>query len=221
MHADEEPVILESQKGGKKLAYGGYMYVVHSSRADGSLRWRCTDCRKRKCYGSVITNMHGTDVRIMKEHVHDSDRTQYEIATCRLAMKHKAQTTREKPGVIYSDALTTLNDTARSRMPPNDVVKRTLRNHRSQRHPPIPNSLKELVIAGDYTTIGGMNKQQFLIYDNGTCATSRIIVFASEPCLSLLGSASKWFMDGNFAMAPKGFLQVRRLSSSILVTFTL
>jgi len=46
------------------------------------------------------------------------------------------------------------------------------------------------------------------MFDNGSSATSRIIIFATSECLKHLAGSQKWFMDGNFAVAPKLFMQV-------------
>ena len=37
---------------------------------------------------------------------------------------------------------------------------------------------------------------------------SRIVIFASEECLQLLSRSKTWYMDGNFKMSPKLFMQL-------------
>ena len=54
----------------------------------------------------------------------------------------------------------------------------------------------------------GSNPKTFLRYDNGTDAASRIVIFASEECLQLLSRSKTWYMDGNFKMSPKLFMQL-------------
>jgi hypothetical protein len=46
------------------------------------------------------------------------------------------------------------------------------------------------------------------VKDNGPDADSRIILFAAPRGLAKLASASTWYMDGNFAMAPANFSQL-------------
>lgn len=164
--------------------------------------------KKLNCYGSAHSDASASDVTVMKEHTHERDYTSIEIASCRQSMKQRAQTAREKPGVIYTDALKLLSDEARSRMPTGTIIKRTLRNHKTENYPPVPTSLSSLTIEGDFVTTGGVHRKPFLVYDNGKSG-SRIIIFASEDCLRLLGHSRKWYMDGNFSMAPKYFQQVR------------
>ena len=48
----------------------------------------------------------------------------------------------------------------------------------------------------------------FLFYDNGVESDSRIIAFGKDTHMPLLCNASRWLMDGCFAMAPAGFLQL-------------
>jgi len=93
-------VLLESQKGKKKLAYQGYMYLVHSTRANGSLRWRCADSKKYKCYGSIQTDANCGSIEITNSHVHVADRAAVDVAVCRNRMRARAKTSRDKPGVI-------------------------------------------------------------------------------------------------------------------------
>lgn len=85
----------------------------------------------------------------------------------------------------------------------------SLRNCKTAHHPPNVSSSADLIIDGDWATTGGKDKQPFKFYDNGTDATSRLILFGSRQCLQVLSSASMWFMDGNFSLAPSPFTQVR------------
>jgi hypothetical protein len=93
-------------------------------------------------------------------------------------------------------------------MPSPSVIKRTLRNQRSKRHPPTPANLQDLSVTGSWARTGGTNDEQFLMHDNGVNAESRIIMFGASDCLKHLGASSHWFMDGNFAVAPRHFKQV-------------
>jgi hypothetical protein len=144
----------------------------------------------------------------MAEHNHPPDFDEVEIAVCRQNMKDRAMKTRDKPCVIYSEAVKALTAGARTKMPPSDAVKRSLRNNKSASYPPVPSALHELTVTDEWSMTGDTARQPFLFFDNGIGATSRIIAFGSDTCLRLLGAAATWFMDGNFAMAPNLFLQV-------------
>ncbi|XP_045126264.1 uncharacterized protein LOC123513257 [Portunus trituberculatus] len=88
------------------------------------------------------------------------------------------------------------------------IIKRTLHNQRSKLYPPVPESLKDLKLIGEWTTTAAPEPKPFLFFDNGPDTEDRIIAFGSDESLSLLASADTWLMDGNYAMAPQGFLQL-------------
>ena len=64
------------------------------------------------------------------------------------------------------------------------------------------------MIDGPWACTTGDNPEQFMFYDNGQDADCCIVAFASKPAMRLLAGADTWFVDGNFAMAPRGFLQL-------------
>ena len=69
-------------------------------------------------------------------------------------------------------------------------------------------TLEDLVIDGPWSETAGENPDNFLLYDSGPMADSRVVVFAADQCLEKLASAETWFMDGNFSMAPPLFQQL-------------
>ena len=203
---------LTSQKGGAKIAHAGYIYTKHSVRSSGDIRWRCAE-RRLKCRGIVHTDSNNGNVRHMADHSHPADLAAVEIARCRVQMKARATSSRDKPGVIYAEALQSLSEGARSTMTAASSVKRTLRNYKTVHHPRQAQTLSELSIDGDWATTGGTDKKPFKVYDNGVDSDARLIVFATDKCLEHPGRSSTWYMDGNFSMAPRLFLQVNMLRS--------
>jgi len=181
-------------------------------RSSGDIRWRCTE-RRMKCPGVVHTDSNHRNVRQMADHRHPANLAAVEIAHCRVQMKARATSSRDKPGVIYTEALQTLSERARCTMTAGSSVKRTLRNYKTVHHPPQGQSLSELTIDGDWATTGGTDKKPFMVYDNGVDSEARLIVFATDKCLEQLGRSSTWYMDGNFSMAPRLFL--RKLGTTI------
>lgn len=63
-------------------------------------------------------------------------------------------------------------------------------------------------ITGEWTTTGEVEEKRFLLKDNASDTDSRIIIFASDQMLELLGNATEWYMDGNFKLAPPQFQQL-------------
>ena len=53
-----------------------------------------------------------------------------------------------------------------------------------------------------------------LIYDNHS-SDKRVLVFASEDGLNLLGSTDTWFIDGTFSTAPSQFQQIFCIRAAI------
>ena len=71
-------------------------------------------------------------------------------------------------------------------MPSPSIIKGTLRNRRAANHPPVPKSLLELKIDGDWATTGETPPQPFLFFDSVHDAGSRILAFGSKQCMSVL-----------------------------------
>lgn len=86
-----------------------------------------------------------------------------------------------------------------------ETVKRALRAERSAHMPRDPDSLAQFIIQGDWTTTGGINPVNFLLHDNGPDAADRIVIFGTDENLRRLAASTRWFMDGNFSMAPTIF----------------
>jgi len=88
-----------------------------------------------------------------------------------------------------------------------ESVKGTLRNQRLGRIPAEPDSLQDLIIDGESAQTSEHNPQH-LIYDNVPDTDSQIIVFGASDALKHLSTANTWYMDGNRAVAPRGFCQL-------------
>ena len=48
----------------------------------------------------------------------------------------------------------------------------------------------------------------FLIHDSGPQDPERMIIYASDESLRHLSTATEWYMDGNFKLAPNLFMQL-------------
>lgn len=194
-----------STKNKDKLCHEGYMYTMKVTRPD-KIWWKCVRNTSDQCRGAVSTNLNNGEIRPGGiQHNHPPSHERVAVTVARVAMKQRAQTTRENPGQIYTDELVNLPADARAVMPQADVVKRTLRKQRpAARDPPrledfgpLPDQLR-LTLAG----------QPFLIHDNGEYQGNRMLVFANPQCLALMDNIQTVFMDGNFSMAPAIFSQV-------------
>jgi hypothetical protein len=214
---DDQLTVVRSQRGGQKLCANGFTYTKQTDNRTktapiNGIRWRCTD-RLHRCRGTAVTDMQIQTCHVLIEHNHPPNEpsTLYTVALSK--MKERAACSRDKPSVIVSDAIKDLPDSARAEMPSTSVIKRTLRNQRTSRYPPQPQSLENLSVSGPWATTGDSAGLPFLFYDSLDSSSSdepRILAFGSQKCLEVLCTSKVWFMDGNFAMAPKLFMQVRK-----------
>lgn len=74
--------------------------------------------------------------------------------------------------------------------------------------PSEPTTLADFDVTEPWNTTGGPNSEPFLLFDSGRQDPERVIVFASQMQLQHLAVSDKWFMDGNYKMAPSLFKQV-------------
>ncbi|CAK9292207.1 unnamed protein product [Gordionus sp. m RMFG-2023] len=101
-----------------------------------------------------------------------------------------------------------LSPESRKRLPNEESIKRTLRNRKIKRFPPIPATLEELSISEDWATTGSPTNERFLLHDNGGDSNERIIIFATDYMLKMLAETKTWYIVGNFKLAPHLFLQL-------------
>lgn len=198
--------MIKSNKGGRKLCFGGFMYTRHKDLITG-VRWRCTK-RAQGCKGSIITRESSEDAIVSSEHNHPPSDSATNVAKTRSVMKEVALMSNEKPATVVAQAMQGLQDEEKTMMKSEDSLKRAIRKQRCLAYPPIPSSLRDLRIEAPWTMTAGHVPEKFLFYDNGPDADARLLIFATAPCLRLLSESSIWFMDGNFDQAPKGFLQL-------------
>lgn len=88
-----------------------------------------------------------------------------------------------------------------------DSLKRVIRRAKRGKAPAEPASIRDIPrpLPENYTTF--RQDGSFLIYDNGS-EQERVLVFASDDGLNLLGDADTWFMDGTHSTAPSQFQQL-------------
>ena len=119
-------------------------------------------------------------------------------------MQRCAVETNNKPSLIYSDVVSTLDERTLRDLPAVEICKRTIRNHRNPEFPIVPDRLVDLVIDGEWAET--LANSRFLLYDNVPESQSRI-VFAIDSQHRLL-HANTWMMDGNFKLAHAKCLQL-------------
>ena len=172
------------------------------------IRWRCA-CRSSKhCPASAYTDLLPANPVLKADHNHCPEPVKIEVDRCRTEMRIHAAASNDPPARIYAEKITGLTDAAKALLPSVDTCKRTISRNRIQEYPAEPASLLNLNILRPWTHTLGEQQDEFLFFDNGPQAAHRIIAYATENNLRRLAAADKWFMDGNFAMAPPQFLQI-------------
>lgn len=197
------------------------MYTKKSEgKKNNLITWRCV---KRdppvSCPATLHTTKNYENPEVKKTHNHPSDETSVRVTKCRSDMKAKAETTRDKPNQIFTFATSQAPDDVKAHLPSADTCKRVLRRARALHCPSEPQSLQDLNIDGEWAMTQGDNPTRFLLYDNGTAADERIIIFASETHLAQLAASDTWCMDGNFAMAPHIFMQLYVIQARVSNVF--
>ena len=86
--------------------------------------------------------------------------------------------------------------------------RRRLRHIRSKHRPRDPLTLEKLKVSGQWATTMGEDPHPFLLYDNGTDADERLLIFYTEEHMQLLARSETLFMDGTFGVSPMLFAQL-------------
>ena len=172
------------------------------------IRWRCACRASKHCPASAYTDLLPANPVLKADHNHCPEPVKIEVDRCRTEMRIHAAASNDPPARIYAEKITGLTDAAKALLPNVDTCKRTISRNRIQEYPAEPASLLNLNILRPWIHTLGEQQDEFLFFDNGPQAAHRIIAYATENNLRRLAAADKWFMDGNFAMAPPQFLQI-------------
>lgn len=197
--------ITQSNKGGNKICFEGYMYTRSCTRKK-KIWWKCSEKGSRDCRGSLSTTPDLDNPEPGLPHNHAADHINVTYTKCRNLMRQQAASSLDKPSQIFAQAVANEDHAVQKRFPCEENTKRSLRYHR--RTPAMPEHLHDFTLPDEWKETLGPNPQQFLLYDNGPEAISRIIAFATAEDLRRLAAAETIYMDGNFKMAPAQFTQV-------------
>ena len=201
--------VLVNTKGGQKVTINGFMYNKHRP-SNTHMYWRCVR-HNFGCKGRLKANFDNTNPELVTDHDHDPDQRKVQITKARAEMKRKASTFGSKPGQILAQITATVPPEAQAFLPDAEVCKRTMRNARSKNMPAEPDNIQDLVIDAHFRqTLNENNagERNFLLFDNYSMTGNRIVCFGSRFQIEQLANADKWFIDGNFKMQPRLFLQL-------------
>ena len=165
--------------------------------------WRCT-CASKHCLASAYTDLLPANPVLKTDHNHCPEPVKLEVDRCRAEMRIRAVASNDPPARIYADNITALTDAAKAILPSVDTCNRTIARNRTHKYPAEPASLANLHIVPPWTHTLGQQQEEFPFFDNGP----QNHCLRKENNLRRLAAADKWYMDGNFAMAPPKFLQL-------------
>ena len=148
------------------------------------------------------------DSRSFVDHNHEPDEALVSVTKLRATLKQQARETKSRPNQLLAQGLECASDEVRANIGQLDTCRRDLRRQRRGTLPKEPATLRELVITDEWKCTSGEQSRRFLLYDSGSGANNRMVVYATDECLRLMCRARKWFMDGNFAMSPAIFQQL-------------
>ena len=109
--------IINSNKGGAKICYKGFMYTKQVTRKT-KIWWRCVKRSSGQCRGSLTTNLILENPEVIQPHNHAADESQIQLAKIRSWMKRQATTE-----IINHRMMNQFNDPAISTSP-SLVIKR-------------------------------------------------------------------------------------------------
>ena len=208
--------ILQSNKGGSKLCYKGFIYTRHAL-CKTKQWWKCT-LKSNRGRGSLSTSaVRQSFTRPRQPHNHAPDEASINCTKLRNSMKEKARSSHNAPSQIVAESVSNCADVVKAMLPVENNSKRSIRRYRPQL--PTPAHLGELTIPAELTTTLDQDLQPFLLYDNGQDANNRVIAFATEDNLRLLAEADTFFMDGTFDTAPPLFKQMFTIRIAFSTTY--
>ena len=134
----------------------------------------------------MTTSLDMTDPAPANDHNNAPDYAAIAATKCLNKMKRKAAETEDKPSQIYSSNLDELQTEAKALLPSEEIIKRTLRNQRAKLYPPVPETLKDLQLTGEWTKTSGPEPKQFCFLTmDQTQTTALLCLGLKNLCASL------------------------------------
>nr|XP_054757396.1 uncharacterized protein LOC129263513 [Lytechinus pictus] len=199
---------ISSDRGGRKLLLGGYIYLKKKDLADGWESFECELRRNRQECKAKVQVLGDNQFRERTEHSHPPNHGRTNAAKVKMAIKRRATESHEPPQQVLMATLPQATAEGSAALPRLSDIRRNIRRHRQNAvpHLPAPRRLSDLEVPDEQGfSFGG---EQFLIHDSGREDQHRIIIFATDTNLRVLGNAESWFADGTFKVVPNIFFQL-------------
>ena len=177
---------------------------------NGSICWACSKSRSEQCQGAITTDkVPITNPRNYHSHNHNASNARVEAMKCCSNLRDTSQRNNAAgTSVLVATALQTLSPAAMAEIGTVDTFKRDVQRQNARHRPAEPNSLAVINLQQPWTTTGGQHQVPFLFHDTGPQDPERMLLFATDECLQHLATSTEWYMDGNFKLAPRLFMQL-------------
>ena len=149
-----EPLqFFRGRKGGRCVAYNGYIYTHDRTKADGKEFWQCRDRKKfvPNCVGRLYTRQE----RVIREKnpsdIHSPSEKECSRSLAVSTMKYDES--RSTPAAVVRKVLTTVPTDVKAILPSPENMKKQIRNRRKLTNatPTNPFKLADLVLPEEYT----------------------------------------------------------------------
>jgi hypothetical protein len=204
---------IKNSKLSDELLLDGYLFQRKTSKPNQPIIWRCREYRviQDRCPAACKTE-NGQLIKQWGAHNHQApSNASIEMKDAVVNMKKRSREEDIPMQQIFNQEISKkiklgadIVEVAKCQVHYNNY-KNTLFKIRRQDTPNLPKTHQQIILTIPYT-ITNYN-QRYLLFDTGILRKDRIIAFASDAGLRLLGLSSQWHCDGTFKSAPKFFYQ--------------
>lgn len=118
----------KAEKGQRKLAEDGYIYVFKKMLANDISSWECILRRKDgQCRATIKLSPTDEFIEQVNDHIHPPSSTKVEVTKINIGMKRKAKTTEETVQQILGEQLGNSSNDATTKLPLIAAMERNIR----------------------------------------------------------------------------------------------
>ena len=193
----------KTKRGARSLHLNGFQYTLNKRGHNGNTYWTCVD---RGCSGRATLEADDTVVSENNSHNYPPNPHQHAVSKAVDEMKDRASTEGTPMQTVYNNTMVAMaRDPAESAavavVPTVHSLDSSLYRHRRKRLPPMPATIDDVSLTGEWSkTLGG---QRFLVKSE-----DNVHVLATNDNIKLLAESEELYMDGTFKSSPRLFHQV-------------
>lgn len=197
-----------TNKGKQCALYDGYSYNFKRQNVEGTIFWRCSKERSKRCRGN-LKSKNGEVLSTSEHQCGAPDEAQLEVKKVLQTAKKRAREEETAISKIYTQELGELHNKGYdfiAEMPAQHSAKRVLYQQRckSQGHQVEPEKRDDVVLDEDILKMN--DGSSFLLADDNS--DERILIFSGPLGKDGLASCEDFFMDGTFKSSTKQFSQI-------------